>query len=72
MNYSKKSPKSYQEECYFIFPLAGETRERIREDAYLELLKEDIETVKIPIEIMRNGIISTVGTTIFFSHARSI
>lgn len=68
MNHSEKSPKSYEEECYFIFPFASKTSERICEDTYLEFFEKDIETVEIPIEIVRNGIISTVGTTIFFSH----
>lgn len=63
-----ESSESYQEKCHFVFPFAGKASERIREEPYLELLEEDIETVEIPIEIMRNRVISTVGTMIFFSH----
>lgn len=68
MNYATESPKSYKEKCHFVFPFTGKTSQWVREESYLEFFKENIEAVEIPIEVVRNGIISTIGTTIFFSH----
>jgi hypothetical protein len=34
----------------------------------LELFKEDIETIKIPVEIMGDGIVAAVRARMFFSH----
>lgn len=69
MDDPEESPKTDQKESNIVFPSTCEASERIREDAYLEFFEEDIETIEIPIEIMRNGIVSAVGAMIFFSHA---
>ncbi len=72
MYHTKESSKTNQKEGNVIFPLACPARKRIREDTDLYFLKEDIEAVKIPIEVMRNRIIATVGTFVFFEHEFSL
>jgi len=68
MHQANKTKSSYEKECHRIFPLAQESHYRVTEEPDLESFKEDIEAIKIPINIVGYWIITTVRTGMFFCH----
>ena len=68
MDDSHYPEESYQEECCIILKTTQEACHWIAEKYYLQPFKKDINTIKIPINIVRNRILITVGARMFFCH----